>query len=91
MLGIGKCGNRRGRRPWGADEITNSLEGVVLGPDAEDIRGRPRELAEIVNRECGREVAATLILEELELACPAENRRKASSGVGAHAAPRVDI
>lgn len=68
MLGIGKCGNRNGAAVWDADEISHALEAVVLGPDADNIRARSKKLAEVVNRECGREVAATAILNELESA-----------------------
>ncbi|KAL2265787.1 hypothetical protein VTJ83DRAFT_6887 [Remersonia thermophila] len=64
VLGIGVWASRTSMPKCVAKELGPALVEVVLGPRAEDMRKKVRELQELVNQTPGAEVAARAILDE---------------------------
>lgn len=66
LLGIGRWGNKVTHKgAWGR-ELGNALIEVLLGGQADRIRERARELAELCNENGGgRVLAAKMILKEI--------------------------
>ncbi|KAF6802332.1 udp-glucoronosyl and udp-glucosyl transferase family protein [Colletotrichum musicola] len=67
-LGIGRWGSRRSAPGVEAKEFGAALLRVLIGPEAEGIRTRAKEIAELRLRGEGRDVAARHILEAMDVA-----------------------
>lgn len=66
MLGIGLWGNKTARPRWTAKELGPVLIETVLGPRAESMRQRAREIQQFCKTEGGgRNVAARIIMDEI--------------------------
>lgn len=66
FLGIGRWGNKQAMPRCAARELGPVLVDVVLGPKAESIRARVRELAALCAESPGASVAAAAILQEMD-------------------------
>lgn len=64
-LGIGRWGNKQGMPRWTAAELGPILVDVVMGPDADAVRAKAKELAALCAATPGATVAAKAILAEL--------------------------
>ncbi|WYZ36522.1 hypothetical protein EsH8_II_000028 [Colletotrichum jinshuiense] len=66
FLGIGKWGNQRAKPYWERHELVESLNEVVLGPNAHGIQERAAAIAKRHPEGAGREKAAREILKLLD-------------------------
>ncbi|KAH7108985.1 hypothetical protein B0J13DRAFT_320538 [Dactylonectria estremocensis] len=63
LLGIGRWGNKEAKPRWQKDELCEALTQVVLGPLAEKIQLRSKELAWKYPESSGRRMAAEVLLD----------------------------
>lgn len=63
LLGIGRWGNKTAKPRWEEKELCEALEEVILGPQAEEIQLRAKELARKYPESSGRRMAAKVLLD----------------------------
>lgn len=64
-MGVGLWGNKEGMPRSKAQELAPIVIDAVLGPKAEQLRARVRQLAALCDETPGVSVAASAILEEM--------------------------
>ncbi|KAK4098901.1 glycosyltransferase family 1 protein [Parathielavia hyrcaniae] len=64
-LGVGRWGNRQAAPVWSTSELGPILVDVVMGPNADTVRTRAKELAALCSKTPGADVAAKAILDEM--------------------------
>jgi hypothetical protein len=64
-LKIGRWGNKQGAPRWTASELGPILVDVVVGHNADALRAKAKELAELCSKTPGATVAAKGILAEI--------------------------
>ncbi|KEF63704.1 uncharacterized protein A1O9_01682 [Exophiala aquamarina CBS 119918] len=66
ILGVGQWANKKAKPRWEGGELAQSLIETLLGPKAEEIRRRARDLAARFPANTGRERAASEILSAIK-------------------------
>ena len=66
-LNIGRCGSKKAKPSWTADELGRELHEVVLGPDAATIKANAMKMAAICDKNGeGADIAARILLDEIK-------------------------